>query len=470
MSRLQRNVFQTLYQDVEEKFINFYTHKFDQKPKVTQIHGLQGYDRSKPTLAQELHKHEAVKKYLAEIDKGKEEHQKTALSPRYLYNKRKNDYEKGKNEIVLQSPYDKIFFLYLGFESAQAYSKSQIGNVVDYSGYYYSYKHHEIHKFTLQIDYDRKPNFEKVEIQEYTVEERGFHDNDRDPIYRGYAYRLDGKMHIVLWNEGKSDKMKMILDSGDNPSGNPAMRGAILAISSLQGHSPMNLETLIVKKEYNLTEADELGIRRYMFLHRYNFRIKAEILNLKAMKAKGADVHLIDNFVGCWQTIRFDENYQNLVVSILHVRDDYRIFCYTNQYQLENYNRQVCIPDIAIIDYFASRTLCLASYPNQGARIISNIMLKIPVGEKKLVGGGMLFVGKDGMYPINRSIALLKDDRLRTIFEEKPQINEEKLAQELKVIPIDKIKTEIKGNTAFEQLYNLLIKLEKENGLPKRLK
>lgn len=466
MLRLNKTTFLNLYKDVEKKFIESFLLEHKLKPKATQIHGLQGYDRTKPTLVEELLKNRAIKKYLEELDEGKEEHLKTTLSARYLYNKRKNKNDKNKKEIVLQKPYNKIFFLYLGFEDEKDYIRNQASNLVSYTGYYYSYKQHEIQSYFLKIDYDRKPSFEKVEKQEYTVEERGFHDNDRDPIYSGYAYRLDGKLHIVLWNEEKNDKMKVILDSGDNPSGNHAMRGAILAISSLQGHSPMNLETLIVKDTHPLTAGDKLGIKRYLFLHRYNFRIKAEVLNLKAMKAKGADVHLIENFVGCWRTIRFDEDYQNLVVSILHVRADYRIICHTNQYKRENFNRQVCIPDITIINYFGSRTLCLTSYPNQGAKIISHMMLKIPARSRILVGGAILLVGKDGTYPTNRSIAMLRAPQLEALFDQNGKPIVEGLGQEVEIIPIQNIGNKIENDASFKKLYDLLIELEKESALP----
>lgn len=470
MLSLNRNTFNNLYQDVEQRFTEDYQSVYNQKPNATQIHGLRGFKEKKLTLLRALQNNPDVKRYLDKINQGKQDHQKIRLSHRYLYNKKKNDYDKKNKEVTLQSPYDSVFFLYLGFKNKEAYLTSQTNNIIEYTGYYYSYKAHEVHKFKLKIDYDRKPNFNNVEKQEYSAEESGFHDNDRDPIYSGYAYRLDGKLHIILWNEKQSDKMKMILDSGDNPSSNKAMRGAILAISSLQGHSPMNLETLLVRNDYRLSKGDRLRIRRYLFLHRYNFRIKAEILNLKAMKAKGTDVHLIENFVGCWRTIRFDDNYENLVVSILHVRADYRITCYTNQFKHENYNTQVCIPDITIINYFESRTLCLASYPNEGAKIISNMMLKIPAGEKKQVGGAILFVAKSGEYPINRSIVLTRDKRVEEFFDKNGTPNHEQLVNELKILSVPEVKEALLNNPVFEASYNFLVDLETENALPKTLK
>lgn len=360
---------------------------------------------------------------------------------------------------------------------------------VTYFGYYYSYTKHDINTYKLKILYDKAPqdnSKERATDKEFTVIEHGFHDDlENPPLYIGYAYRLEAKLHLVLDKEGKEvdklkrDKLKITLDSGNNPIEHSAMRGSIMAISAVAGqHHIMNLESFLIKQSFLNNQSDEvkkeylLSIKRYLFLHHYNFRINPEKINIKALEVKDvlvdkfSDSEKFSNIIGFWRIWRFDEDY-NIITSILHIRDDYRTYYHTNHYKLPLYNKQVCVLEIAN----DGRTLCFTASPDQGSDIISYIMLKTPEYSQTITGGAMTFIGKTGGYPLKRAIVVVKENFWENLIDSNSSILKDENELRKKLIKFTNknkniFKKELSKTKYLNKLLRLLLQLESKKDLP----
>lgn len=406
--------FLELYTKIVEKFSGEFSSKYGVRPTSMQTFGLKGFDKKKWTLKDAMMNNPEVSKFMEKANVEKKAHERAYLNSRYLYEK-KNRTEKDSHpatkSVQVNAPYQDVFFLYLGFKNYPHYIEKRSSTATQYKGYYYSFKHHEVRDFDLLINYNLKPNIPGVQIQDFYVEERGFHDSQENPIYEGYSYLLEGKLQLILWSRKAGDRLRIILESGDNPEENKAMRGAVLAVSSAPGRPLSNAEIVVVKEQENpMDERDKLRIKRYLFMHRYNFRIRTQSLNLKRMDAKGEPADIMRHFVGVWRGYRYNLDYSKILPSILWVREDYRIICLNNNYDRENLNEQVCLPNITIDSELNTRTICIDCFPKEGAKIISSMMLNVPsINDKGVVSGVITLVGQDGAFPSMKALILFRD-------------------------------------------------------------
>jgi len=420
---IQPKIVLELYDQVIQKFKEYYRIKHDLDPTVSQIFGLKGYQKEQATLQSHMQSIPKVQEYISR--------QGVSINPRYLYDKKnqidkQNNNGQGEKNVRMLEPYDRLYFLYLGYENLEDYLKNHGEQQISYIGYFYSYRKHEIQTFELKINYQRKPVYSNVPHQEFMVSEKGFHDHKHNPTYSGYGYILEGKLQLMMWAKEGGDRLRILLDSGDDPESQDSMRGIILAISSFQGKPLTALETVVVKKGV-LREKDILRVKRYLHLHRYNFRIDSRPLNLNQMLACGYPADFLRTFVGAWRVVRCHK--KKLVSSIMLVEEDLNITCYNDYYDLDNLNEQVCVPSISREPQMQSRnTMLLDCFPKEGAKKISSLMLNIPDPKSNITGGVISIVGGSNEYPSTAAIAMGRDEKL---FEKLLSSNERrKVAQE----------------------------------------
>ncbi len=418
--KIKSRDFFRLFSDVEKQFILDYQQKYGEgnsgELPAKQIFGLSGYDASRDTIKQSLLRHEAVADWLRQrgVDGNK-------LKSRYLYDKRNRVRETRDQEVKLNAPYDRIFFLYLGHQDYESFKASIEQDVTYYTGYYYSYLKHQINEYRLKIDYTQSPDYPGVPHQKFTAEEEGYHDNLSEPIYEGYGYVQKGKLQLVLFrgtDAAEEDRLRILFESGDNPSENTAMRGAVLAVSSYTGRPISSAETVVVKENGNtIYPEDRLRIKRYLLLHRNNFRVNAKTLNLQIMEAKGISVDILRHFVGVWRVFRYDGEFQSVSRSFLIVTADYRITCITDAYAQNNMNEQVCLPNVTTDRELGTPSITLDCYPKEGAKRISTLAFKVPTSKDTHVEGVMLLLGQEGDPPMMRAAILEKASALNKEIE-----------------------------------------------------
>lgn len=412
-----------LYEQVIQKFTEYYKSIYSDIPNISQVFSLKGHHEGYETLHSHMQSIPEVREFIS--------NKKVKINPRYLYDK-KNQIDKQhkngqeKEEVKMVEPYGRLFFLYLGYENLEDYLENHGQQQVKYTGYFYSYRKHEIQTFELKVNYQRKPVYPNVPHQEFTVSEIGFHDHKHNPIYSGYGYILEGKLQLMMWAKEGGDRLRILLDSGDDPESQDSMRGIILAVSSFQGKPLTALETVVVKHGV-LQEKDIRRIKRFLYLHRYNFRIDSRPLNLNQMLVCGYPSDFLRTFVGAWRVFRCHKD--RFVSSILLVEEDLNITCYSDYYDLDNLNEQVCLPSISREPQMQSRnTMLLDCFPKEGAKKISSLMLNIPDSESNITGGIISIVGGSNEYPSTAAIAMGRDEEL---FEKLLSSNERrKVAQE----------------------------------------
>ena len=486
MATIKSNFFKLLYEDFMQKAMEDYTKKYGKAATIVQIFKLDGYDENKgDTVAEFMSSLSTIESYMKASypnDKWKQR-----ISPKYMYNKKSNDFNKKKKDITFSKPYDKIIPLYLGYSTLAEYikAKESENNWEEYTGYYYSYKNHSIRNYSLRICRNISNDIEPY--AEYKVKEEGFHDDDENPEYEGYAYRLHGsKLHIVLnkfglGNNDITDKLKLVFDSGANPLNPPVMRGSILAISAgTQGNPILSMETVIVKNKHTSTLPTKLRIERYLFLHRCNYWIRPEAIRLERLIVnRNVNVNQISHLVGTYRVWRFNDDYK-IVQSKLIIKENYEAICHTDFYEDHpRFNKQVCILRINNIDLLdGSKTVCIATHPIDGTGLISHIMLKYVGKQKwkkmhpKLLGGTLSFVGGMDTLPTLRSIVLQwegiteednKEIPLETLPADKVETHKETKEDNkeisLKTLSIDKVQT----HEETKEMLKLLLNLTKNN-------
>ena len=182
-------------------------------------------------------------------------------------------------------------------------------------------------------------------------------------------------------------------------------------------------------------------------------------MNLDYVEAKNVSVDILSHMVGYYRVWRFDENY-DIVQSMLHIGEEYQIYCYSNQYENKNYNKQVCLININKDDVpFPNKTICMTTHPKAGTGLIAHLMIKLlPVVIRKvrtlqenITGGVVCFAGREeNGFPFKSAIVLLKE-------EDPASINNETF---WKTIEKNQIKGEIGENAGLQILYEKLKELE----------
>jgi hypothetical protein len=274
-----------------------------------------------------------------------------------------------------------------------------------YIGYYYNFDTHDVKSFELRVYFNITPKY-PVHKQEYYVEEAGIHDNDGE-TYKGYAYELSQNLHVVLYNEKNNEikeKLKIIMACGGNPKVVRKTRGIVLTQKSLKTRT-VAVEIVFVNA-LQKTDTLELSIKRYIFIHRYNFRVEG--LFGSEIKAGGRKVNNFESMKGFWLVLRYTKKWK-LKTSLLHVREDYRTLCYTinKEYEIQ---KQFCAFDIPETN---PNVLCFKTTQINEAKVISYFMIECPREDDEMTIGtiNLIDVNPRGLpFPMMRGLALFKED------------------------------------------------------------
>jgi hypothetical protein len=263
----------------------------------------------------------------------------------------------------------------------------------------------------------------------------------------------------LVKDEVSGDQMKLVISSGFEPEEREAMFCAVQAVSSYKDRNPICCEAMLVREDHPLTRAEELRIKRFLFLHRYNFKIKGDEVTLDLLEAKRRDVDMIDYIAGhYYRTWCFDENY-NLVQAVMHINDYYRATCYTSHFHRDILNEQVCLIEINVSEALRSQTLCISTHPKKGAIIISYMMLNLPErGNSDVLGGIICFTGQG--HPAVRSIAMMKDERIDANFDRGM----------LKSFPFEQAEQEVNTDPRLKPLFEKLLEEEQRNTKPEHIR
>lgn len=371
-----------------------------------------------------------------------------------LYNKYREVFKAKNKECTLQEPYSDAYAMFAGYDSlpdflqksAAASRVSQTTQVTHYRAFFYSYRSHDVREFTLQIDWGKEP---------FVIKQKGFHDLNQEPEYVGTATLVGGKIHAMLTDEDSGDQMKLIISSGYEPQKREAMLCAVQAVSSYKDHYPMCCEAILVREDRIMSPSEELRVKRYLFSHRYNFKVKDEEISLDFLEAKRRDVDMIDYLAGCYYRVwRFDEDY-NIVQSVLHINEYYKGTCYTSHYHRDIFNEQVCLIEVNVSDALRSQTLCISTHPRRGSILLSYMMLNFPPHTDSKTMGGIICLTGHG-YATVRSIALMKDEAIDANFDRSL----------LRSFSFDEAIKEVKNNPSLKPLFDKLLEEEMRSTKP----
>lgn len=375
-----------------------------------------------------------------------------------LYNKYKEIYKEHSEECTLQDPYASVYAMYAGYDNLTSFQNS-ISNIAktsspprttEYRAFFYSYIKHDIREFRLQIDWSKQP---------FEIRQRGFHDFNLEPEYVGFGILVQDKIHAMVKDEVSGDRMNLIISSGFEPEEQQAMLCTVQAVSSHKGRSPMCCEAMLVLDNLPLSVTEETRIKRFLFLHRYNFKVKGEELALDFLEAKRRDVDMIDYLSGFhYRVWHFDEDY-NIVQSVMTINAYYKATFYTALYHRDILNEQVCLIEINVSDALRSQTLCISTHPKKGAMIVSYMMLNLPSHEKSNVLGGIICLTGQG-YPAVRSIAMVKDSRIKNGFDK----------ELLRSFSFEQAEKEANNDPLLRPLFERLLEEEKRNTKPEQIR
>ena len=421
--------------------------------------------------------HISIKKY-AIMNRGRNN---LFINPKYLYTYfgiflEQNGNPKNIENKSIQSPYHELFFAYAGIEDPTTFlienntkknnEASDINGVleqkkVQFDAYYYSYFSYTIKTFRLDIVLSDKV---------YTINLDSFHEDPRDNhTYSGRANIIGGKLQGTLekLDPSSKDTVYIIINSGLNPFESKEMLGSLMTVSAKSTKAIINLEFYLVDKTLENENSKELDfIKRYLIMHRYNFRIPVKSPKAQSLTARGTKVDYIDHLVDTFRVWRFDSKYKNIVQSVLYIGKDYKVSCLTTIYESKNFNNQICLLHK---NYYNNNILSMSSHPNDTTGVIGYMMINMTPSDKE----GHVFSGtfvsiSDSKYhaPINRSIVLRREPFDLIRLEDSNELefsNAELMNDSLKPISISNLENLEKE---FLQMKNLLLDLEEKDKFP----
>jgi|GEM_PF-4501821 len=375
-----------------------------------------------------------------------------------LYNKYKEIYKEQSEECTLQDPYASVYAMYAGYDNLAVFQKSISSiarlsfppRISEYRAFFYSYIKNDIREFRLQIDWSKQP---------FEVRQKGFHDFNLEPEYTGTGFLIQDKIHATVKDESSGDRMNLIISSGFEPEEQQAMLCTVQAVSSHKGRSPICCEAMLVLDNKPLSHSEDLRLKRFLFLHRYNFKVKGEEIALDFLEAKRRDVDMIDYLSGYYYRVwHFDEEY-NIVQSVMNINNYYKATFYTALYHRDILNEQVCLIEINVSEALRSQTLCISTHPKKGAIIVSYMMLNLPSHEKSNVLGGIICLTGQG-YPAVRSIAMVKDETIESGFNK----------ELLKSFSFEQAEKEANNDPFLRLLFERLMEEEMRNTKPEQIR
>lgn len=335
------------------------------------------------------------------------------FNAQHLYRKYK-DTEKEKF-VNIDDPYLSIYLIYIGYKSIEDI-EAEIAQSDDkplkyeYKGYYYDYRKHAIDSFDFHLVFEQDVPV-RAELKKSHASKK-----DLSLSYDGKVEKLgQNKLKIQLDSSENQFSMTLIAFVGGSYE-EDLMLCAISAISS-DNNYPINTEAVLYRKNLDkpIGKEDELKVKRFLFLHRYYFRIRSKVVRLGNLEAKNVDVNELKKMkvIGEWQTMRFSDDYKNIVLSKFLVEDTYKCSYETSVYNDSNYNKQVCIVNINTNDpYQNNKTLCISMHPNIGIGVIAYMILRKEennINSKlNIMKGYISFTSNSDGKPFTRPIVMFR--------------------------------------------------------------
>ncbi len=429
---------------------------------------LNEYDISydKKTVKGEILKNEAVFEYLKDYCI-KEEKIKSRDVPieelgrhfnaQHLYRKIKE--AKKSKTVNIDEPYLRIYLIYTGYKSiedieAEIPQSDDEPLKCEYKGYYYAYRKHDVDSFDFLLAFEQDAPVR--------AELKNFHTFKTNLNYIGKVEKLgQNKLKIRLDSSDDKFSMTLIAFVGDNFE-EDLILCAISAISS-DNYYPINTEAVLHRKKPDVDEPtreeEELKIKRFLFLHRYYFRIRGRVVSLGNLEAKKVDVNELKKMkvIGEWQTMRFSDNYEKIILSKFSVEDTYKCSYKTSVYNDSNYDTQVCIININKDDpYQNKKTLCISMHPNIGIGVIAYMILRKEENHTNsklnIMKGYISFTSNSDGKPFTRPIVMFRT-------QEEPVIESIKISEFLE----EEEQKDEKSKTELLRLYETLVSEEKRN-------
>ncbi len=356
--------------------------------------------------------------------------------------------------------YAELFLKYAGYNSVQEIEMDMVKKersaaptlpeaqtIVIYQGFYYHFPSHNVETFELEIDY--------FSGEEFVIKQRNFHRSIGEETYSGKGYlTIDGKIFASLKQPKTERRFEMVISSGRSPHSEEAMLSSITTITS--HNQIISVEALLIQEPLLIEDPSlEENIRRYLFLHRYGFRLKESRLNFKSLKANAIDVQTLYPMIGVFRVWRFDNEF-NIIQSKLVIDRHYKTMCYTDQYppNKNHYNTQFCILRVTTPLNRAPR-LFITTHPEGRTEIISQLVINVLKEDDKITGGVLLYFNpKEGMA-YGRALAMLKEEYTDDEIE-------------LKTIPAEEIKATSQGNRDLVLLYEMLEDIQLKMTFPSK--
>jgi len=247
----------------------------------------------------------------------------------------------------------------------------KIANKHNYTAYYYSYRYHRIKDFSLTIEDNGT---------ELTLTQQGFHDSKAYEKFTGKAEKGE-EIYAILADDQKRQMFIAIHAANLLESGKPLLCN-MTATSSALPYSIMSLEVILAKEE-QLSEKDKTQIRRYLYLHRYNFRTKPQSIKPKVLEVKGGQsVDMFENIlVGLFKVWRYSKK-GDILQSFIYINQNYRGICYNKIYKNEEYDEQTCViqPTKITDKIIDNRVIHITTHPKTKSGLLTSIFIQLPPG------------------------------------------------------------------------------------------
>jgi|GEM_PF-5619857 len=321
---LEKEVFLALHDDLIAQFKKECKEKGQSFPRNQyQEYGLgKHWDEKKPSLIQSINSNPAVKGYLEELNKGKEEGETgfVELKGQYLYRKFWKVKKEKLSRVKLSNTYLTVYLLYLAFDSIEAYRRRRFPEArsLEFRGYYYSYYYRRVETFDMAI---------ASGFSRFQASLSGIHFDMLDEIFQGSG-QLDGASLFLDFKgpEGRGRKINMIVYPADRELINrPMFFCSFMTITSVN-QQPVAANGMIFRKKPDgeVPSGWDMQIRRYLMLLQHTFWVSSPAEHTPAnLQVRNMGVDRMRYIVGHYRMGWLDTS-GDLILSRLVIEPDYR--------------------------------------------------------------------------------------------------------------------------------------------------
>ena len=223
----------------------------------------------------------------------------------------------------------------------------------------------------------------------------------------------------------------------------------------------MSFEAVIVQRK-DINERVKLDIKRYLFLHRYNFWLnpdKIDINDLGVKKRRRSVGDYKDIIVGIFRVWRYMPD-GKILQSFICINEYYRAVCFNKFYNKEEYNKQVCIIHPSAIKgrRYNNEIIHITAHPKKRSGFLSSIVLQVKSNllkkEYDILAGKITVADRDSDLPF-QSIFIMQKTNYEPFLSSNGDLSNDtfnEIENEMGVF-------ELKELTKYEELYQRFISL-----------